>query len=371
MPISSALLDDSAVRVRNEDHNARRVIDLLVRKPQECPRVIVQATVAEEVERASLRAGLLASPAHTSPKFLYDREGSALFSAITELDEYYPTRTEAAIFDRHRRAIADALPRDSQWIDLGCGDAAKSRGWLEAAHVRRYIGVDIAEAWLRTTLNALAGERGSQARSPALRPPLDVLGVVTDFTRPFDIHALLAEEPGMAPVFFYPGSSIGNFARDDARAFLASVRAHLAAHPSGDGRLLIGVDLVKDRATLVAAYDDALGVTGAFGRNVLRVANRLLDADFDPAAFVHRALYDEAESRIEMRLVSLRDQTVRIGDASRRFAEGEAIVTEHSHKYTIDGFAELLTSAGFAGDARLRHWTDERDWFGVFVAEAA
>ncbi|MEO8936834.1 MAG: L-histidine N(alpha)-methyltransferase [Burkholderiaceae bacterium] len=329
-------------------------------------RVVVQSTVDDEVDRAAFRAGLLATPAVSSPKFFYDPQGAALFSAICELDEYYPTRTEAAIFERHRIDIAKSLPSGGQWIDLGCGDGLKARGWLQPAQARRYVGVDIAEPWLRSALDALAATLAEGAH------PIDVMGVVTDFTRPFDLHDVLAETPKLAPVFFYPGSSIGNFVRDDARAFLASVRDHIERHPAGTGgKLMIGIDLVKDRADLRAAYDDAIGVTAAFNRNVLRVANRLLDADFDPAAFAHRAVYNETYGRIEMQLVALREQVVRIGDATRVFAVDEAIVTEYSHKYTVDGFTKLLESAGFAGGDRLRCWQDGDGRFGVFVAEPA
>ena len=377
----SALLDGSP---EPDD----RVVDLASRMTPKPPRIVVQATIDEAADREALREGLVARPAHSLPKFFYDLQGSALFSAICELDEYYPTRTEAQIFHAHREAIARALPGHSQWIDLGCGDGAKSRGWLEPAHVRRYVGVDIAESWLRASLTALASERARASMPPgdggregarSRAGSLDIVGVVTDFTRPFDLHQVLAEEPDMPPVFFYPGSSIGNFTHDEARAFLAAIGEHIERHASGDGRLLIGVDLIKDRSVLHAAYDDALGVTAAFNRNVLRVANRLLDADFDPEAFAHRAVFDERASRIEMQLVSMRAQTVHIGadtgsDAGndvRGFEEGEAIVTEYSHKYTVEGFAALLEAAGFAGDHRLRWWTDERGWFGVFVAEPA
>jgi dimethylhistidine N-methyltransferase len=340
-------------------------------------RVIVQAAMDDSADRAAFHAGLLAKPASSSPKFFYDQQGAALFTAICALDEYYPTRTEAAIFERHREDIATMLPSGAQWVDLGCGDGLKARAWLEPAAALRYVGVDIAEPWLRSALQALIASLANE-RLPALRAawsaqsqPIDVLGVVADFTRPFDLHDVLAEEPVMPPVFFYPGSSIGNFTRDDARAFLASICDHIERHPSTGGKLLIGVDLVKDRATLRAAYDDAIGVTAAFNRNVLRVANRLLDADFDPNAFAHRAVFDEAFGRIEMQLVSLRDQVVRIGDTEVRFVTDEAIVTEYSHKYTVDGFAALLESAGFAGGDRLRCWRDDRNWFGAFVAEPA
>ena len=333
-------------------------------------RVLVHSRVDDAADRVALRSGLHASPARTSPKFLYDAQGAALFSAICELDEYYPTRTEAAIFAASRDAIAKALPHDSQWIDLGCGDALKSRGWLEPAAVRRYIGVDIAEQWLRAALGALAAERARLVEERGLRR-LETVGVVADFTRPFDLHDLLAERPTLPPVFFYPGSSIGNFTRDAARAFLASVRDHIERHSSRRGRLVIGVDLVKDRGVLRAAYDDALGVTAAFNRNVLRVANRLLDADFDPALFEHRAIFDEDHSRIEMQLVARRSHRVHIGERERTFDEGEVITTEYSHKYTVESFSALLASAGYAVGERLGTWTDARGWFGVFVAEPA
>ncbi len=348
-----------------------RVVGLPLRRPSvdRDVRVVVRAALDDtEGERAAFRDGLVAKPATTSPKFFYDAQGAALFTAICALDEYYPTRTEAAIFERHREDIAATLPTGAQWIDLGCGDGLKARDWLEPAAAMRYVGVDIAEGWLRDALRAMTQRR---VTGRARVRPMDVVGVVADFTRPFDLHDVLAEAPGLPPVFFYPGSSIGNFAVADARAFLTSVRDHIADHATDGGKLLIGVDLVKDRATLEAAYDDALGVTAAFNRNVLRVANRLLDADFDVDAFAHRAVFDATFGRIEMQLVSRRAQQVRIGDATVAFDDGEVITTEYSHKYTVDGFAELLQSAGFARGDRLHRWRDPKRWFGVFVAEPA
>lgn len=356
--------------VRDEDRGSA-VVDHDAPATPETVRVVVQNRIDDAADRAAWRASLLASPARSSPKFFYDPQGSALFTAICALDEYYPTRTEARIFAEQRRAIASALPSGAQWVDLGCGDGAKARPWLAATDASRYVGVDIADAWLRDTLASLSSSASSRVVEASVARPLDVVGVVTDFTQPFDLYDVLAEVPDSPPVFFYPGSSIGNFARDAARAFLASVRDHIERHPASGGRLLIGVDLVKDRETLVAAYDDAIGVTAAFNRNVLRVANRLLDADFDPRAFAHRAVYDEGEARIEMQLVSRVEQTVRIGDDERSFHEGEVIVTEYSHKYTVDGFAALLESAGYATGSRLKVWRDANRWFGVFVAEPA
>lgn len=302
---------------------------------------------------AALRAGLFERPARVSPKFFYDAQGCALYSAICELQEYYPTRTEAAIFERHREEIARHLPRGAQWVDLGCGDGAKSWPWLEAVGARRWVGVDISPQWLRISLQAGTGRF----------PGMALAGVAIDFTRPLRLQRVLArfEAP---PVFFYPGSSIGNFTPDEALALLRSMREHLGR----DGRLLIGVDGLKERHVLEAAYDDALGVTAAFNLNVLRVVNRELDADFEPRRFAHRAQFNARESRIEMQLVSRETQVVRIGAAERRFDAGEAIVTEYSYKYAADGFAALLRDAGFGA---LQHWSDERGWFHVFVAAAA
>ncbi|AXK38844.1 L-histidine N(alpha)-methyltransferase [Crenobacter cavernae] len=317
-------------------------------------RVIVDAIDDPADQIADLRDGLLGRPARISPKFFYDAQGCALYGAICALAEYYPTRTEALIYERCRDPIAEHLPHGGQWVDLGCGDGAKSRQWLKPAGVRRYIGVDIAADWLQATLEATERQF----------PEVDCLGVVTDFTRPFHIQPVLNDCPGSPPIFFYPGSSIGNFTPEQALALLRSIRAHLGR----DGRLLIGVDLVKDAATVEAAYDDALGVTAAFNRNVLRVANRLLDADFDPGRFGHKAFFNAAESRIEMHLMALAAHSVRIGDVQRRFDASETIVTEYSYKYTPERFKALLAAAGYG---ETHHWTDDRAWFGVFVAGPA
>jgi L-histidine Nalpha-methyltransferase len=317
------------------------------------PNLLIERVDTPEQRRAELLAGLLAPRAAISPKFFYDEQGSALYEALSILDEYYPPRLEAGIFDDHAPSIAAALPSGCQWVDLGCGDGRKSWRWIEALQVRRYIGVDIAEAWLRTSL-----ERASRAF-----PHVAFDGVVTDFTHGLDITRVLSQRPQPC-VFFYPGSSIGNFDPAHALDLLRSVRRHLSP---GD-RLLIGVDGIKPEAPLVAAYDDALGVTAAFNRNVLRVANRELGADFDPSAFDHQALFNRDAGRIEMRLVARSAQRVRLGGGERLFARGEAIVTEHSHKYGADGFASLLHDAGFR---RLHHWSDPNHWYHVFVAEPA
>lgn len=300
-----------------------------------------------------LLEGLMLPQAMINPKFFYDDRGCELFTRICELDEYYPTRTEAGIFRRYAGDISQALPANPQWVDLGCGDCSKTRRWLEYVTPARVIGVDIAADFLHTCLANIADGY----------PELECIGVVSDFTRQLDLTELLAEEPDNPPVFFYPGSSIGNFTRPDAVRLLRRIRQHCGER----GQLLIGVDLVKPLAILEAAYNDAEGVTAAFNLNVLEVVNRMLGANFDKSAFRHSAIYDSRNSRIEMRLTATRSHTVRFGtSAVRRFERGEHIITEHSHKYTPAGFSLLLDEAGFT---QRQMWTDPDYWFGVFLAE--
>ncbi|MEJ6655470.1 MAG: L-histidine N(alpha)-methyltransferase [Pseudomonas sp.] len=272
---------------------------------------------------------------------------------MCELEEYYPTRTEATIFERSADDISSALVNHAQWIDLGCGDCSKSRRWLEHVTPARLIGVDIAGDFLQSCLADIADAH----------PELECIGVVSDFTHRLELGKLLAEDQSSPPMFFYPGSSIGNFARADALSLLHCIRRHC-----GDsGQLLIGIDLVKPRHILEAAYNDADGITAAFNLNVLQVANRLLHADFEPANFAHQAVYDPVQSRIEMRLVAQRAHSVQLQDVERHFEAGEHILTEYSHKYTTDDFSVLLAQAGF----NCQHlWTDPQEWFGVFLAES-
>jgi dimethylhistidine N-methyltransferase len=322
----------------------------------DAPRVDVDR-VAEQTQADTLRdlsalkRGLFESDARIDPKYFYDPIGCALFNTICTLPEYYLTRTEAAIFERHRSEILSHLPAPMQWIDLGCGSGEKSLSWIGAARAKRFIGVDIAHEWLDGAVRMVA-ER---------LPGVEVLGVVTDFSQTLAMHETLAQRPNLSPVFFYPGSSLGNFSQDGALAFLQSVRSHV----DGGGALLIGVDLVKDARILEAAYDDTAGVTAAFNRNVLHVVNRLLDADFDPERFAHVARFNRQERRIEMHLRSNMAQIVTIDGERRAFGEGECILTECSYKYTLGGFAQLLAAAGFT---RQKAWTDAAGWFGVFVA---
>lgn len=314
------------------------------------PRV-VRAGLAPDNEKEALITGLLASPASISPKYFYDDRGCELFTRICQLETYYPTRTEAAIFATQGRTIARYIPAASQWVDLGCGDCVKSRRWIDLVNPSRVIGVDIAEPWLRSAVCALADSY----------PHVECLGVATDFTRGINLQAVLAEHSG-PPVFFYPGSSIGNFAPADALELLRQIRQHC----TDAGQLLIGVDLLKDAAVLNAAYNDPQGVTAEFNGNALRVVNRVLGADFDVSGFIHHAFFNAPASRIEMHLVARHNQQVTLAGRPRQFVQGESILTEYSFKYRPAAFADLLRRAGFS---RQRYWTDQRGWFGVFLAE--
>jgi len=313
-------------------------------------RFIERLTRNPAAELRELVAGLLAERATLAPKYFYDNVGCALFGAICELPEYYPTRTERAIFATHRTEIAQAVGSGRQFVDLGAGDCCKAESWLPFLAPSRYVAVDIAGDALARALARLAPEF----------PELELMGVVADFTDGLDLRHELGDGP---TAFFYPGSSIGNFTPQAAQRFLADIHVHcLAAEGSG---LLIGVDTRKDARRLRAAYDDAPGVTAAFNRNALRHVNRVANADFDPARFDHTAFFDERAGRVEMHLVSRQRHAVRIGDAERVFAEGETIHTENSYKYAPSEFTTLLQDAGFA---RVRCWQDDARDFAVYYA---
>ncbi len=294
---------------------------------------------------ADALAGLTA-PRKTLPcKWLYDATGTRLFEEITTLPEYYPTRTERGIFDRHGADIAARIGPRARVVEFGPGDGVKAVQVL--GHLRSpaaYVPVDIAADWLKDAA-------GRVARA---FPALEVIPVVADFTQGFDL-------PLAPPLLgFFPGSTIGNFRREDAASFLARLRAAL-----GEGaRLLIGADLVKDPAVLVAAYDDAAGVTAAFNLNLLVRLNREGGADFDLGGFRHQAVWNAEAERIEIHLVSLRDQGVAFGGRRIAFAAGETIHTEDSHKYRPDGFRALAAEAGWREEAL---WTDEAGLFSVWL----
>jgi dimethylhistidine N-methyltransferase len=314
------------------------------------PRFVQLRLADDDAERDAARAALLAPAASISPKFFYDRLGSHLFEAITELDEYYPTRTEAAIFARDGAEMATVIGGGLTLIDLGAGSCAKAARLFPLLDPKRYVAVDISVDFLRDALRALQRDH----------PHIAMAGVGEDFSTSLDIpDDLVGDE---RPVFFYPGSSIGNFEAAEAHVFLRRIRARAAG-----GGLLIGVDLVKPKSILEAAYDDALGVTAAFNRNALNHLNRLIGSDFEPRQWRHVAFYDAAKARIEMHLEARADIAVSWPGGGRRFSAGERIHTENSCKHTIEGFRSLLLDAGFEAP---RHWTDRDGWFAVFWAPA-
>jgi dimethylhistidine N-methyltransferase len=300
-----------------------------------------------------LAEGLTAEVARVAPKFFYNTLGSRLFEAITGLDEYYPSRTEASIFSAAQSDMARTLRgaglSQPCLIDLGAGNCAKAMRLIPHLQPRQYVPVDISVDFLKD----------AAAQVQQQFPALDIVGVGTDFSAGLALpDAVQAHDR----VFFYPGSSLGNFQPDEALAFLR----HIADPAQGRARgLLLGIDLLKDSATLEAAYDDALGVTAAFNKNLLRHVNALLDTDFELCHWRHIALFNRAESRIEMHLEALRDVTVRWPGQARRFLAGERIHTESSYKYTPASMTALLRQAGFS---EVRHWSDPQGWFAVFWA---
>ncbi|AVR96306.1 L-histidine N(alpha)-methyltransferase [Pseudoduganella armeniaca] len=303
------------------------------------------ATVAE------ITRGLLARQAATSPKYLYDSLGSRLFEAICELPEYYPTRTEAAIFARHGEDIARRVGTGATLIDLGAGNCAKAASLFPLLRPKQYVPIDISREFLNEAVGRLRQRF----------PDIAMNALALDLSGPFMLPAEVAPQ---RRVFFYPGSSIGNFAPHEAIAFLRRVREN-ASHYGG---LLIGVDLIKDAAVLDAAYDDAIGVTAAFNLNMLRHLNHLIGSDFDVRQWQHVAFFNAEESRVEMHLEARTALTVRWPEGERHFARGERIHTEDSYKYTRDSFADLLAQAGFHADDV---WTDTAGWFAVMHARAA
>ena len=313
------------------------------------PRIVNFLHADPSAERRALVAGLRSASASIAPKYFYDALGAALYGAICELPEYYLTRTERGIFTLHRMEIAAAIGRGTQLVDLGAADGAKAAEWLPFLAPSRYIAVDFAADILRATLVRFAADF----------PHVEMLGVVADFTQGLDLRRELAAVP---VTFFYPGSSIGNFTPDEARDFLEQIRGHCIAAGSG---LLIGVDTRKDIARLEAAYDDALGVTAAFNRNILLNVNRLLGSDFDPSAFAHVARYDPEFGRIEMYLEAMREMTVHIDAMPRRFSAGERIHTENSCKYAPAQFTTILQAAGFEP---VRVWQDDAGDYAVYYA---
>ncbi|MBX5459871.1 MAG: L-histidine N(alpha)-methyltransferase [Steroidobacteraceae bacterium] len=311
-----------------------------------------ERTHPELVLVANVLAGLRETPKRIAPVYFYDAVGSALFDRICELPEYYLTRTETQILRDDGADMADQIGENVLLVEFGSGSSIKTRLLLDRLRtVAAYVPVDISRSHLLAAAQRIA----------SAYPHVEVLPVCADFTKPFTVPT-----PRRAPtriVVFFPGSTIGNFDPQDAVNLLRLMRD--IAGPAGG--LLLGADLVKDAAIMVRAYDDAAGVTAAFNRNVLQRFNNELDADFDVTSFRHRAVWNAAASRIEMHLLSTRRQRVTLAGESIELDEGECIVTEHCHKYTLAAIREQARHAGWA--AR-QHWLDANQYFSLTYLEA-
>ena len=282
-----------------------------------------------------------------SPKFFYDERGSILFDAICELPEYYLTRTELSIMRAHIDEFVAVVGPQASLIEFGSGSSLKTRMLLERLdRLAAYVPVDISREHLMAAAASLAADF----------PDVEVWPVLADFTQPFELP-----NPSVMPlrnIVYFPGSTIGNFSPQQAHSLLRVM--HVEA--GEDGALIIGIDLKKDTTVIERAYNDAAGVTAEFNLNMLSRINREFGADFDLDLFCHRAVYDEEHGRMELSLISKCEQTVHIGNTTFHFGKGEALLTEHSHKYTLEQFGGMVHRAGFVVDTV---WTDPEQLFSV------
>ncbi|HEX3035237.1 MAG TPA: L-histidine N(alpha)-methyltransferase [Thermodesulfobacteriota bacterium] len=308
--------------------------------------VLQKYELEEDILLAEVLKGLQKPQKELPCKLFYDEKGSALFDEICELDEYYLTRTEISIMNKYIDEISTALGKKCLLIELGSGSSIKIRLMLD--HLEEpaaYVPIDISAEHLMKSVATLAMDY----------PKLKIVPVHTDYTQPFSLP--LFNFPYSRKVVYYPGSTIGNFTKEEARHFLKQV-AKLAGRGSG---LLIGVDLKKDKKTLEAAYNDKKGVTAEFNLNILERLNNELGADLKLANWRHRAIYNSGMGRIEMHLISRKNQHIRINGSEILFKRNESILTEYSYKYTIEEFRQLVR-----GVFRLEHvWTDDENKFSV------
>lgn len=306
------------------------------------------ATDRDDPELDTVLQGLHADPPTVSPRWFYDALGSALFEAITRVPEYYPTRSEIEILDQRGEDIGRRLPQHLGVIELGAGSAQKIGRLLpHLRSPRGYYPIDVSDA----ALDATEAEIGGRF------PNLPVEKLHGDFTRPHETQHLVERLVDDGPVaLFFPGSTLGNFESDAAARLLADSGRGL---PAGTP-FLLGVDLIKDPEVLEAAYDDSVGVTAAFNRNMLAHLNRRFDADFDPSRWRHEARWIPERRRVEMWLRSRGNQTVRIGETRFDFADGEGIHTESSHKWDRPSIEALARRSGWRVET---WWTDANGWF--------
>ena len=315
-------------------------------------------SIAEKIEQPSdeltqvaqeVIAGLSQSPKQVSPKYFYDEKGSALFDAITELDEYYVPRVEKAILVRHRAEICAAIGSGMTLVEPGAGSCEKIRWLLPELDLAAYVPMDISGEHLQASAVSLSDDYAELKITPQ----------VCDHTRGIDLNLAVDDAP---PVFFYPGSSVGNFEPEAAVEFMRAMRAQM----QDTGGLLIGVDTKKDADILHAAYNDSACVTAQFNINLQENLNSLLEGDIDTDKFAHHAIYNVERGRIEMHLRCIGEHSAQLAGHQLEFAEGELVHTEYSYKYHPDEFIELARSAGFAP---VKVWQDEDRWFAVMYFE--
>jgi dimethylhistidine N-methyltransferase len=305
---------------------------------------------ADPAFRADVLAGLAAPIPAVPARWLYDHRGSALFEVITRLPEYYPTRTETAMLERHSGEMAALLGAGAAVVEFGSGSSAKTPILLRAVAPAAYVPIDISGDFLRESALALQAEF----------PDLPIHPVEADFMRPI---TLPDEVAAMSKLGFFPGSTIGNLVARSAVDLLRTMKETL-----GDGaRLLIGMDRIKDIGVLLAAYDDPAGVTAEFNRNLLHRINAELDGDIPIEAFRHRTIWNDELSRMEMHLEAVRDVAFTVSGERFSFRSGETIHTENSHKYGHRDSRLMLRAAGWGVVAE---WMDEKEWFSILLAEA-
>lgn len=311
----------------------------------------IAAPDARSVFLRDVLSGLSQTQKTLPCQYFYDATGSELFEQITELPEYYPTRTETAILTAHAGEIADALGPNTLLVEYGAGASTKTRILLDALQAPAgYVPIDVSEAFLLQTAQVLRSDY----------PDLRVHPIVGDFM----IRLGLPSDAGGNPVGFFPGSTIGNLSDEEIVQFMTAARDLLGE----TSRFVLGVDLRKDASILVPAYDDAAGITAKFNLNLLARINKELGADFDLSAFAHRAIWNDPASRIEMHLESLKDQIVQAGTQSITFAEGETIHTENSRKFAIDSLLPLFEQTGWKLN---KQWLDDKRYFAVLLLSAA
>ena len=297
---------------------------------------------------ADVVAGLTAMPKRLPPKYFYDHAGSELFERITQLPEYYPTRSELAILEQHSADIARLIPPAAALIEFGSGASLKTRIVLRTAKdVAAYVPVDISAEFIDRQAQDLRREF----------PKVAILPGAADFSRPFRLPGTVEAMPRVG---FFPGSTIGNFEPHEAATFLRQAGDILGRGAS----FIVGVDLVKDEKVLHKAYNDAQGVTAQFNLNLLARINRELGAKFNLANFEHHAFYNRERSRIEMHLASLKRQRLTVCGERIEFRAGETIHTENSYKYSVESFGALARGAGWTPVAV---WTDRDNYFSVYV----